>query len=81
MSEPTLKAFISRNIKEGAGGVHTKDIWAAYVKINGRAVLGRNQFTQALCERMATMGYTEDRALKIGQATKRGYKGVVLCNT
>lgn len=81
MSDHTLKAFISRNMKEGAGGVHTKDLWAAYVKINGRTVLGRAQFTRALCEDMAAMGHTEDRALKLGSVTKRGYKGVMLCNT
>ena len=81
MSEPTLKAFILNNIKEGPGGVHTKDLWAAYLKINGRTVLGRTQFTRALCEDMAAMGYAEDRALKLGSVTKRGYKGVMLCNT
>ncbi len=81
MSEPTLKAFVSHNVKEGPGGVHVSTLWAAYVKTNGRTILGRTQFTRALREEMSAMGYIEDRALKLGPTTRRGYRGVILCNT
>ena len=71
-----FKAVKMRKYKGGRPSLKpfiTSTLWTAYQKLNGRTIYGRTQSTRAMT--------IENRAVKIGLVTKRGYVGVKLCNT